>query len=362
MRFNQIEHLSWATANAARPKPACNLSVSAMQRFPLEELAWDPTLVTAEDETAKGYAALTRMIAEKYRVAESQVLVTLGSSGANYLAAVALVDAGDTVLIEEPVYEPLWRVFEAIGATAVFVPRTPEGSIDPSRFRKALAPRTRLIVTSNLHNPTSRHTPAETMRELGRVAASAGAYVLCDEVYLDGLFSSPEPPLPCVRALPNGISTASLTKVYGMGGLRCGWAVGPVEAITRMRYALQHVGVRHSIAAVALTVQAMRRLPELLSRAKACHERNLPILRQWVESKPALQWAPPDGGFVGFVRLPPGIDDDALVERLAREQDTWVTPGRFFRAKGGIRIGIGVPQEELVEGLRRIELVLKLPS
>ena len=359
VRFQPIEHISWAMANNLRPKPACNLSLSAMQRFPINEIEWDPGLVSSESELPKGYAVLARLLAERYRVPESQLAVTLGSSGANYLAAVALADAGDGVVIEEPVYEPLWRAFEAVGARITFVPRGPDGAIDPDRFRKALSPGTKLVVTSNLHNPTSRHTPPDVLRELGRAAASVGAYVLCDEVYLDGLFGGT--PMPCARVIPNGISTASLTKVYGLGPLRCGWAVGPAEAVARMRTALQYVGVGHSIAAVAVTAQAMQRLPELHARAKARHAENLPILSRWVESKPALRWTRPDGGFVGFVRLPAGIDDDALVERLAREQDTWVTPGKFFRARGGIRIGFGIPPDELTEGLRRIELVLKLP-
>lgn len=358
MRFNEIQHLTWATANNLRPKPACNLSVSAMQRLPLSELPWDVDLVSGDTEFPKAHGVLLKMIAERYRVAENQILVTLGSSGANHLAAMALADAGDEVVIEEPVYEPLWRVFDAIGAKITFVPRGPDNSIDPERFRKAVTRRTKVVVTSNLHNPTGRHTPPETLRELGRIAAGVGAHVLCDEVYLDGLFGGN--PVPCARVMPNGISTTSLTKVYGLGPLRCGWAVGPLDAITRMRFALQHVGVGHSAAAEALLVVALRRLPELYARAKARYDENIPILTRWITSKPALRWTPPDGGFVGFIRLPSGIDDNALVERLAREQDTWVTPGRFFKAFGGIRIGFGIPPEELGEGLRRIESVLKL--
>ncbi len=358
MRFNPIEHLAWGSANTARPTPACNLALSSMQRFPLNELPWDPSLVAAGETLPKGYGTLTEMIAKRYRVPANQVLLTLGSSGANFLAAAALVRAGDWVLIEEPTYEPLWRNFEAMGAEIRFVPRAPDGSVDPEQFRQATNPRVKCIVTSNLHNPTGRHIPPETMRELGRIAASTGASVLCDEVYLDSLFGGT--PQPCVRTIPNGISTASLTKVYGLGNLRCGWAVGPRELIEPMGHVLQYVGVRHSIAAVAMTILALERLEALYERARRRYEENFPVLARWVESRPALRWTPPDGGFVGFVRLPSGIDDDALVERLIREQDTWVTPGRFFRAKGGVRIGFGMPQPELVEGLRRVETVLKL--
>lgn len=358
MPFPPIAHLSWAQAHNDKPRPDCNLSLSAMETFPLETLPWDPDLLGGNEFAPLAHERLVALLAQRYQVSPDQVLVTVGSTHANFLATLAHAAAGDEVAIEEPVYEPLWRNVAAIGARLVFVPRGADWSLDPDAFKRALSNRTRLVILTNLHNPTGRLATPETIREIGRMAAAVGAVVLCDEVYLDGLSAGEG--LPCARAIANGVSTASLTKVYGLGPLRCGWAVGPRESIALMRHVMQYTSIRHAVAAEALLVAALMDLPRLLDRARTRYAENGPIVSEWVAARPALRWTPPDGGFVGFVRLPAGIDDVAFAERLERERATWVTPGSFFRAPGHIRIGFGIPRAELVEGLRRIAAVLKM--
>ena len=127
MRFQAIQHMEWALSNVQRPKPAANLSISAVEDFPLEEIPWDPALVSTDKHNPPSRKILLEIVAERYGVGPEQVLATSGCTGANFLAAAALVDRGDRVLVEEPVYEPLWRNFETIGAEVVFVPRNEKG-------------------------------------------------------------------------------------------------------------------------------------------------------------------------------------------------------------------------------------------
>src|ERR1700684_2622256 len=137
---------------------------------------------------------------------------------ANYLAMAALLKPGDEVLIEHPTYELIVDVALQIGAQIRRFKRSPSAfSVDLWSIKAALSPRTKLIVVSNLHNPTSALIDDSTMKDLG----SLGVQVMVDEVYLDAAFE--QKPISAGVLVDQFIVTSSLTKVYGLSGLRCGW-------------------------------------------------------------------------------------------------------------------------------------------
>src|ERR1039458_10228995 len=157
MRHKQSEYMHWAkTQSRAR----FNLATSGVGAFPLGELGGLPPLEINGDNSY-GYAPLKQAIAERYAVDADCVVTAAGTSGANYLAFTTLLDAGDEVLVEHPAYALLVDALEYVGAVVKRFARTPEGgnaggyAVDPEAVRRAISPRTKLIVLTNLHNPSS---------------------------------------------------------------------------------------------------------------------------------------------------------------------------------------------------------------
>ncbi len=151
------------------------------------------------------------------------MVTAAGTSGANYLAFSTLLDPGDEVLVEHPTYGLLTDAIESVGAVVKRFSRTHENgyALEPEAVRRAITPRTKLVVVTNLHNPSSVLTGESVLREVGEIARSVGARVLVDEVYLDAVYENT--PRSSFHLGPQFVVTSSLTKVYGVSGLRCGW-------------------------------------------------------------------------------------------------------------------------------------------
>jgi len=188
MRRKQSEYMHWAkTQSRAR----FNLATSGVGAFPLAELGPLPPLEINGDNSY-GYAPLKRAIADHCGVDPDCVVTAPGTSGANYLAFATLLEAGDEVLIEHPAYGLLVDALESVGAVIQRFERTHDGgyALEPELVRRAITPKTQLIVVTNLHNPSSVLTPESVLREIGEIARSVGARVLVDEVYLDAVYEN----------------------------------------------------------------------------------------------------------------------------------------------------------------------------
>src|SRR5205807_8236544 len=175
-------------------------------------------------DNAYGYRPLVEALAQHRHVSPDNVVtVSGGTSMANHLAMAALVDHGDDVLIEEPTYDPLLAVAEYLGANIKRFPRKFEDgfNVDIDGLEKQITPGTRLIVLTNLHNPSSALVDDATLRKIGALARNVGARVLVDEVYLEAMFENA--PVSAISIDPEFVVTSSLTKGYGLSGLRCGW-------------------------------------------------------------------------------------------------------------------------------------------
>src|SRR5580700_622553 len=188
MRHRHSDYMQWAkTQSRAR----FNLATSGVGSFPLAELPSQPALEINGDSTY-GYAPLQQAIARKCGVDPDCVVAAAGTSMANHLAMAALVDPGDEVMIEHPAYELMVSAALYLGAAVKRFPRTDESgyALDPAEIRRAITPRTKLIVVTNLHNPSSVLTPDSVLREIGDIARGVGAHVLVDEVYLDAVYQN----------------------------------------------------------------------------------------------------------------------------------------------------------------------------
>jgi len=305
-----------------------------------------------------GYPPLIEAIANRYGVSTEQVATASGAGGANFLVLAALVEAGDEVLIERPAYDPMLGALRFLGARITRFDRTFEEGwqVDPERVTAALSPATRLVLLTSPHNPSGALVPQEVLRAIGRAADRVGAYVLVDEVYLEGVYGDRPPPAATLGQ--SFISTNSLTKAYGLSGLRAGWALASPEVtrrINRTRDVMDGVG---PIPADTLAVHAFTMLDRLEARARSILEPNLETVTRFIEGRADLDWVRPHGGSVVFPRVRGVQDTSDLADRLETRYDTAIVPGEFFDSPAHFRIAFGIPADIVAAGLERLGLAL----
>ena len=351
----RADYLRWAKR---RPHPANDLARSDVIALALDDLSGARAALELTGRNDDGYPPLVELIAARYGVSTDRVATATGTSGANFLACAALVRPGDDVLVEQPGYDPLFAAPRMLGANIVrFERRFEDGyRLDPDRVAAALTPRTRLIIVTNLHNPTCLAVGEPEMRALGAIASRHGVHVLVDEIYLDSALGQACPPAATLG--PWFISTSSLTKVYGLAAFRCGWALAAPLVAEEIRRARDLVDGSGSVLIDRASVVAFQHLPELAARSRAILAPNLALVDSFISKEPALEWVRPSGGTVAFPRLRSGESADGLADRLLRELDTAIVPGRFFDAPAHFRLAFGIRRDALERGLEAISRAL----
>ncbi len=325
-----------------------------MANYPFSSLpvAIDDLEITGD--SFYGYAPLQEAISLHTGVPVERVFSALGTSQANHLAMAALLRPGDEVLIEQPAYELVVSTALYLGATVVRFPRrsSDEFRVIPDEVTRRITPRTKLVVVTNLHNPTSAPVDEGTLREIGGACGKVGAKVLVDEVYLESAFGMDFRS----AALLGGdefIVTNSLTKVYGLSGLRCGWVLadpGLVRSMWRLKDLFEsippHVSER-------LSVIAFRHLDAIRERARSLISENRRVLGATLLRRPEISCFDPGYGTVVFPKLLEG-DVERLGDHLMKNYETLITPGRFFDLQDHFRIGLGGKTEMFREGMERL--------
>jgi aspartate/methionine/tyrosine aminotransferase len=337
-----------------------NLATSGVAPFPLRELPVNLEELEINGEDSYGYAPLQRAIAAHHGVDPECVVQSAGTSMANHLAMAAIIEPGDEVLIEHPAYGPIVDVANYLQANVRRFTRAEENgwAVDSKEVRRRTTPKTRLIVITNLHNPTSALTPESVLREIGDIARSIGALVLVDEVYLDAVYEGT--PRTSFHLGPEFLVTSSLTKVCGVSGLRCGWILAQPDLARKMRRLNDLYSATAVYPGQLLSVAAFQHLNLLRERARRIVDADRKLLREFLAKQSAISAVWTDWGTTSFARLPRsrGSNADMFLERLRSEFDTSAVPGRFFERPDHFRIGMGVNTEMFAEGLHRIRRAL----
>jgi aspartate/methionine/tyrosine aminotransferase len=280
------------------------------------------------------------------------VVAADGTSMANFLAMAAMIAPGDEVLIEEPTYEPLLGAASFLGAEIKRFERKPEDAfrLDPAAVERMLTPKTRLIVITNLHNPSGVLAEEAELRQIGELAAGVGARVLVDEVYLD---AAAPPRRSSVHLGGEFVATNSLTKVYGLSGLRCGWILAEPALAERMWRLNDLFGVNQAHPAERLGCIAFVHLEEITGDNPAMLERNRNLFNAFVRGRDDIDCAPAEHGITAFPRWRGG-DTQRLDDHLREKYDTAVVPGRWFEMPDHFRVGFGMRANEFEEALSRL--------
>lgn len=336
-----------------RSEARYNLAASGVISYPLAELPIKLEDLEICGPTLYGYEPLVERLAKLNGVPVDCVVTAQGTSLANHLAIAATLEPGEQALVEWPTYELLTTTLQYLGAQVRFFDRGLERGfrVDPEEVERKITPQTRLIVLTNLHNPSGALIDDATLHAVGEIARKNNARVLVDEVYLESMFE--QRPRPAIHLGERFLVTSSLTKAYGLSGVRCGWVLANPELTQRMRLIHDLYGVNAAFPADLISVLALDNLDRVAARAKKLLAANRPVLDAFLESRDDLAYVRPEFGTVAFPKLKNGSVDQ--LDRLLREKyETGIVPGKYFGEEQYFRIGIGGDPEMTRIGFERL--------
>lgn len=305
--------------------------------------------------------AVRQRLGELFDVHPGRVLISSGASGVMHLLAMRFFP-GAHVVTEVPSYEP-FRVLSSFYGSShrILERRAAEGFRLPlEQVQGHLAARGQRpghLFLCSPHNPTGViSSPADLVR-LADLAAEAQGILISNEAYME--FAPVGERVHAFALAPNAISIGTLTKAYGLGSLRIGWAIlgeGLVDQYTSLMDHSYLVSVDPPTVCLRAAKRAFEQLEALLQPVRQFEQICRPHLQRWLRDCPDVEGQLGPLGLTAFPRILGVADTHALSKFLAREQEVDAVPGEFFGCPGHLRVGYGVPEATLVEGLRRLSL------
>lgn len=350
-----------------------NLSESGVHPVTLRELIDDPAMIEELLTTELNYPQANGSIELRERIAalypgaiSDNVLVTVGCAEANFITLQTLLAAGDEMAVLLPNYMQLWGLGHNFGLRVrTFHLQEDRGwAVDLAELNEVVSERTKLVAVCNPNNPTGYIFTEAEMDAIVAAAERVGAWLLADEVYsgAERLTGTQTPSF--WGRYDRVLATNSLSKAYGLPGLRIGWVVGPADTVdeiwARHEYTtISATVLANKLAAFALSPQVR---PRLIRRARDYIRRGFPILDGWLEShEGTFALVPPQAAAIAFVRYHLDVNSTELVERLMRQKSVLIVPGDHFGLDRCLRISYGLPPDYLRAGLDRIhELIVEL--
>jgi aspartate/methionine/tyrosine aminotransferase len=335
-----------------------NLATSGIMGFPMSGLPVKIEDLEINGQSCYGYTPLIERIAKKNEVDPDCVVYALGTSLANNLAIAGCTEPGDEVLTETPGYELIDTTLKFLGLEVRYYQRRFEKGyrVEVDEIKRNLTPRTKLIVITNLHNPSGVLTDDDTLRRVGELARGVGARVLVDEVYLELIFEN-KPQTSFHLDPQTFVVTNSLTKAFGLSGIRCGWVLAEPKLADRIwRIKDLYDGISPH-PTEQLGCIALDNLAKVAECAHTLLKMNRCVLAEFLDSRSELAFVPNEHATVVFPRLLKGTVEK-LCDVLREKYETSVVPGCYFGQPQHFRIGVGGETEMTREGLRRLELAL----
>ncbi len=344
-----------------------NLAESGVQPITLEELlrltAIDPSDTLLGYGHTDGSPLLRERIAAMYPGAEAaNVVATVGSAEANFLAMWSLVEPGDRVVVVRPTYEQTTGLAAGLGAHVESVWLEEDRGWQPAAgaAAEAIQPGTRVVVVTNPNNPTAHPLGEAATAEIVEAAERVGAWILSDEVYAGGELSGE--PTPSIWGRTDRVLvSASLSKAYGLPGLRLGWLLAPPEFREDLWARKDYTTIAPSPLSDRLGAAALEPgvRSGLLERGRRILLENLAVLEEWAAGHAdILSLARPRAGAVAFFRYDLSIGSTDLAEQLLAEQSVLIVPGDQFGIDHHFRIGYGYTSPPLAPGLERVSRMI----
>lgn len=353
-----------------------NLSESGVHPVSLGELLGDtPDYINHLLSTelnyphVNGVPELRENIAALYDGATVEnILATVGAAEANYITTRTLLSEGDEIAIMLPNYMQIWGIAKNHGLKVKeFHLREEHGwALDLDELDEVVTANIRLIAVCNPNNPTGYILTEAEMDAIIAAAERVGAWILADEVYSGAERLTDERTPSFYGRYNKVIAVGSLSKAYGLPGLRIGWAVAPPETIdeiwARHEYTtISATMLSNKLAAIALSPEVR---PRLIQRARDYIREGYSVLQQWMDSHgDTFSLTPPQAAAIAFVRYHLDINSTEFTERLRKEKSVLIVPGDHFGMDHLVRISFGLPHDYLVSALDRIhELIVELKA
>ncbi len=347
-----------------------NLSESGVHPMTLAELiAQEPGSLESLVQQELGYGQsngtieLREQIAALYPGATmDHVLVTNGTSEANFINIWKLVEKDDEVILMLPNYMQIFGIVRGFGGIVrPFHLREENGwKPDIDELRRMVTSRTKLIVVCNPNNPTGAILDEQEMNQIAQIASGAGVWLLADEVYQGAERSRERTPSFWGR-YDRVVVTNGLSKAYGIPGLRIGWVVGPPGLIATLwsYHDYTTIGPGKLSDVLARLALQPRVRENILSRTRKILQNNYPILREWISNHgDTFSLVEPHAGAIAYLRYKLDINSTELADRLLHEKSVLIVPGDHFGMDHYLRIGYGPPAEYLHTALERIHSTL----
>ena len=348
---------------------AYNLSESGVHPMSVTELVQDPQLIEELLSTALHYPQSNGLIELRERVAAlypgatpDNVLITTGCAQANFTSLLTLMQPGDEIAIMLPNYMQIWGIAHNFGyCVKTFSLKEERGwAVDLDELERAVSPNTKLVSVVNPNNPTGYIMTPEEMDGVVAAAERVGAWLLSDEVYAGAERVTDQVTPSLWGRYERVLAMGSMSKAYGLPGLRIGWAVAPADVIERMWAWQDYITIGTSLldnklAAYALSPEVR---PRVLRRTRDYIRNGYRNLELWCEAQGDLfTLVPPQAAAIAFVRYHRQINSTELVKRLI-QAGAFVLPGDLFGLDHFLRISFGLPAAYLNEGLERLRQVL----
>lgn len=337
-----------------------DIGESGMKFISVKELGIDLNEVELRYGYHLGHPDLRKEIAKQYSgMTQDNVAVTTGASEGNFAVIGHLVGARDHLIVEHPTYPSLYQIPRSLERDLSLFRLTWENEFRPNmdELRKLVKSNTKLITLTHPNNPSGSVITKSELKEAIEIAEDAGAYLMVDETYRDMMFDNP-PPLAATMS-PNAISLTSMSKTWGLPGIRIGWVVADTSIIEAIRAVREQVTICNSSLGEAIALSVLEKREQLLRGLRKSMLSNFEILKEWMDNQEWLEWIEPKSGVVGAPRLTRGGSTDELCKLLVTKYRTFTVPGSHMELDGHLRIGFGGEHEELVKGLDQLQLALK---
>lgn len=343
-----------------------NLTESSVADMRLEQLGIDldvRSLLLSYTDHAGSPALRERIAAEGAGLTIADVLVTPSAAAALFIVATALLKEGDHLVVMRPNYATNLETPRAIGCRLQPLDlRFEEGwRLSLPRLRELVQPQTRLISLTNPHNPSGAVFSQADLEAAVSLAEENGCYLLVDETYREMNYGS-LPPLAAALS-PRCISISSLSKSYGLPGIRMGWIITRDTALQQLFLAAkEQIFICNSVVDEEIALRVLENKGRILPPILARNRQALEVMQAWMARQTAVEWVPPGGGVVCFPRIKAasGVDVERFYRLLNTEYGTYVGAGHWFEMdRRYMRIGYGWPPlDELAQGLENISAAL----
>ncbi len=349
-----------------------NLTESGVHPIRLDELLGDDaeklaSLLSTEINYphVNGNPELRENIAALYEgAAVENVLVTVGAAEANNIVMQTLMEPGDELATQAPTYKQVWGLAENKGcAVKPFRLRPDEAwRLDTDELNAQVTDKTRIVAICNPNNPTGHIMTDEEMNAVVAAADRVGAWILADEVYRGAERVQQEETPSFYGRYDKVLAIGSMSKAYGLPGLRVGWVVGPPDTIEDLWRRHEYTTITASMLSNILAAHALSAAvrPRLIQRTRDYIKNGFPILEEWMARQDGLfSCTPPMASAVSFVRYHLDINSTELMERLCREASVFVGAGDSFGMDHHLRIAFGQEREVLEEAFAKMENTLR---